>query len=192
MYSSRQNLPQVTIKTDFIKQVNNIGYDKGNQTSHIHRVEYINMVYWQDCKLTSRCTLPQIEWSRGGMWTLRWAGSPWTQAGWTAGGSGQSHTVGTEKERGQGSKVKVIIMASILRYWIGTTQTGCNTLLKSDVTTRDHVVRCRGSQECGSRNVNFACKFHRRSHRVRITLKSTTFLFMRSKNVWTTKPWQRS
>ena len=66
------------------------------------------------------------------------------------------------------------------------------TLLKSDVTTRDHVVRCRGSQECGSRNVNFACKFHRRSHRVRITLKSTTFLFMRSKNVWTTKPWQRS
>ena len=66
-----------------------------------------------------------------------------------------------------------------------------NTLLKSDVT-RDHVVRCRGSQECGSRNVNFACKFHRRSHRVRITLKSTTFLFMRSKNVWTTKPWQRS
>ena len=57
------------------------------------------------------------------------------------------------------------------------------TLLKSDVTTRDHVVRCRGSQECGSRNVNFACKFHRRSHRVRITLKSTTFLFMRSKNM---------
>ena len=29
------------------------------------------------------------------------------------------------------------------------------TLLKSDVTTRDHMVRCRGSQECGSRNVNF-------------------------------------
>ena len=57
------------------------------------------------------------------------------------------------------------------------------TLLKSDVTTRDHVVRCRGSQECGSRNVNFACKFHRRSHRVRITLKSTTLLFMRRRNV---------
>ena len=49
-----------------------------------------------------------------------------------------------------------------------------NTLLKSDVTTRDHVVRCCGSQECGSRNVNFACKFHRRSHRVRITQKSTS------------------
>ena len=51
-----------------------------------------------------------------------------------------------------------------------------NTLLKSDVTTRDHVVRCRGSQECGSRSVNFACKFHRRSHRVRITLKSTNIV----------------
>ena len=73
-----------------------------------------------------------------------------------------------------------------------TTSVIYNTLLKSDVTPRDHVVRCRGSQECGSRNVNFACRFHRRSHRVRITLKSTTFLFMRSKNVWTTKPWQRS
>ena len=35
-----------------------------------------------------------------------------------------------------------------------------NTLLKSDVTSRDHVVRCRGSEECGSRFVNFACKFH--------------------------------
>ena len=58
-----------------------------------------------------------------------------------------------------------------------------NTLLKSDVTTRDHVVRCRGSQECGSRFVNFACKFHRRWHRLRITLKSTTLLFMRSSNV---------
>ena len=31
------------------------------------------------------------------------------------------------------------------------------TLLKSDVTRHDHVVRCRGSQECGSRFVNFAC-----------------------------------
>ena len=66
-----------------------------------------------------------------------------------------------------------------------------NTLLKSDVTSRDHVVRC-GSQECGSRFVNFACQFHWRWHSFRITLKSTTFLFMRSSNVWTTKPWQRS
>ena len=39
-----------------------------------------------------------------------------------------------------------------------------NTLLKSDVTGRDHVVRCRGSQECGSRIVNFACKFNTRWH----------------------------
>ena len=30
-----------------------------------------------------------------------------------------------------------------------------NTLLKSDVTRRDHVVRCHRSQECGSRFVNF-------------------------------------
>ena len=35
-----------------------------------------------------------------------------------------------------------------------------NTLLKSNVTGRDQGVRCRGSQECGSRFVNFACKFH--------------------------------
>ena len=46
---------------------------------------------------------------------------------------------------------------------------------------RDHVVRCHGSQECGSRFVNFACKFHRRWHGVRIILKSTTLLFMRSR-----------
>ena len=56
------------------------------------------------------------------------------------------------------------------------------TLLKSDVTSRDHVVRCRGSQECGSRFVNFACQFHWRWHSFRITLKSTTLLFMRSSN----------
>ena len=34
------------------------------------------------------------------------------------------------------------------------------TLLKSNVTTWSVGGRCRGSQECGSRNVNFACKFH--------------------------------
>ena len=66
------------------------------------------------------------------------------------------------------------------------------TLLKSDVTSRDHVVRCRGSQECGSRFVNFTCQFHWRWHSPRITLKSTTLLFMRSSNAWTTKPWQQS
>ena len=56
------------------------------------------------------------------------------------------------------------------------------TLLKSDVTRRDHVVRCRGSQECGSRFVNFACQFHSRRHSLRITLKSTTLVCMRSSN----------
>ena len=83
----------------------------------------------------------------------------------------------------------MIVIHPVLQTVIQGENIDINTLLKSDVTTRDHVIRCRGSQECGSRNVNFACKFHRRSHRVRITLKSTTFLFMRSKNVWTTKPW---
>ena len=39
--------------------------------------------------------------------------------------------------------------------WIHVTSP--NTLLNSDVTSRDQVVRCRGSQECGSRFVNFAC-----------------------------------
>ena len=58
-----------------------------------------------------------------------------------------------------------------------------NTLLKSDVTSRDQVVHCRGSQELGSRFVNFACQFHRRLHSLRITLISTTLLFMRSSNV---------
>ena len=84
----------------------------------------------------------------------------------------------------------ILLMSEAISNWnfieIWST---CNTLLKSDVTTRDHVVRCRGSQECGSLNVNFACKFHRRSHRVRITLKSTTLLFMQkcTRNVWTMK-----
>ena len=35
------------------------------------------------------------------------------------------------------------------------------TLLKSDVTRRDHVVRCHRSQECGSRFVNFLVNFIR-------------------------------
>ena len=41
-----------------------------------------------------------------------------------------------------------------------------NTLLKSNVTMWSVGGRCRGSQECGSRNVNFACKFHWRWHAV--------------------------
>ena len=51
---------------------------------------------------------------------------------------------------------------------------GQYTLLKSDVTRRDHVVRCRGFQEYGSRFVNFACQFHSRWHSLCKTLKSTT------------------
>ena len=42
----------------------------------------------------------------------------------------------------------------------------CNTLLKSKVTTWFVGGRCRGSQECGSRNVNFACKFNWRWYAV--------------------------
>ena len=41
-----------------------------------------------------------------------------------------------------------------------------NTLLRSNVTMWSVGGRCRGSQECGSRNVNFACKFHWRWHAV--------------------------
>ena len=44
--------------------------------------------------------------------------------------------------------------------------TASYTLLKSNVTTWSVGGRCRGSQECGSRNVNFACKFHWRWHAV--------------------------
>ena len=67
-----------------------------------------------------------------------------------------------------------------------------NTLLKSNVTRRDHVVRCRGSQECWFTLCQFCCQFHLRRHSLCITLKSTTLVCMRSSNVWTTKPWQRS
>ena len=50
-----------------------------------------------------------------------------------------------------------------------------NTLLKSDVTRRDHVVHCHGSQECWFTLCQFRCQFHLRRHSLRITLKSTTF-----------------
>ena len=50
------------------------------------------------------------------------------------------------------------------------------------VTAHDHVVRCRGSQECGSRNVNFACGFHGWSRGVRVALGSAAFFFVRSWN----------
>ena len=57
------------------------------------------------------------------------------------------------------------------------------TLLKSDVTSRDHVVRCRGSQECGSRFVNFACKLHWRWHGPSHNSEIYNIVFMRSSNV---------
>ena len=66
------------------------------------------------------------------------------------------------------------------------------TLLKSDVTRRDHVVRCYGSQECWFTHHQFHCQFHSRWYSLHITVKSTTLLFMHSSNTWTTKPWQWS
>ena len=36
------------------------------------------------------------------------------------------------------------------------------------------------------------CQFHSRWHSLHITLKSTTLVCIRSRNVWNTKPWQRS
>ena len=45
------------------------------------------------------------------------------------------------------------------------------TLLKSDVTRRDHVVHCHGSQECWFTLCQFRCQFHSRRHSLRITLK---------------------
>ena len=50
------------------------------------------------------------------------------------------------------------------------------TLLKSDVTRRDHV----DPRNVGSRFVNFFVNFIRRRHSLRITMKSTTLVCMRS------------
>ena len=67
------------------------------------------------------------------------------------------------------------------------------TLLKSDVTRRDHVVHhCHGSQECWFTLCQFRCQFHSRRHSLRITMKSTTWVHMRSRYAWTRKSWQRS
>ena len=68
----------------------------------------------------------------------------------------------------------------------------CYTLLKSDVTRRDHMVHCHGSQECWFTLCQFRCQFHSRWHSLRITLKSTTLVHMRSRYVWTRKSWQQS
>ena len=57
-----------------------------------------------------------------------------------------------------------------------------NTLLKSDVTRRDHMVRCHGSHECWFTHRQFHGQFHSRRHSLRITLKSTTLVHMRSGN----------
>ena len=65
-------------------------------------------------------------------------------------------------------------------------------LLKSDVTRRDHVVHCHGFQECWFTVCQFRCQFHPRWHSLRITLKSTTLVHMRSRYAWTRKSWQRS
>ena len=85
---------------------------------------------------------------------------------------------------------------TILRLWLHNCDLETSpheyTLFKSDVTSPDHVVRCRGSQECWFTLCQFPSQFHSRWHSLRITLKSTTLLFMRSSNAWTTKPWQRS
>ena len=59
---------------------------------------------------------------------------------------------------------------------------GINTLLKSDVTRRDHVVRCHGSHECWFTHRQFHSQFHSRRHSLRITLKYTTLVCMRSSN----------
>ena len=69
-----------------------------------------------------------------------------------------------------------------------------NTLLKSDITRRDHVSVDMDASYVGSRFVNFIVNFTFAMHSLRITLKtvkSTTLVHMRSGNAWTTKPWQR-
>ena len=65
-------------------------------------------------------------------------------------------------------------------------------LLKSDVTCRDHVVCCHGSHECWFTHRQFHSQFHSRWHSLRITLKYTTLVHMRSGYAWTMKSWQRS
>ena len=67
-----------------------------------------------------------------------------------------------------------------------------NTLLKSAVTCRDHMVHCHGSHECWFTHRQFHSQFHSRRHSLRITLKYTTLMHMRSSNAWTMKSWQRS
>ena len=53
-------------------------------------------------------------------------------------------------------------------------------------------VRCHGSHECWFTHSQFHSQFHLRWHSLRITLKYTTLVHMRSGYVWTMKSWQRS
>ena len=67
-----------------------------------------------------------------------------------------------------------------------------NTLLKSDVTRRDHVSVVMDPMNAGSRNSQFHSQFHSRWYSHCITLKYTTLVHMRSGYAWTMKSWQRS
>ena len=80
-----------------------------------------------------------------------------------------------------GNKARRDLLLTLLENF-GITNYYCYTLLKSNVTSRDHVVRCRGSQECWFTLCQFRCQFHSRRHSLRITLKSTTLVCMRSSN----------
>ena len=63
-----------------------------------------------------------------------------------------------------------------------------NTLLKSDVTRCDHVSVVMDAGSCSQ----FHSQIHSRQHSLRITLKYTTLVRMRSSYAWTMKPWQRN
>ena len=75
-----------------------------------------------------------------------------------------------------------LLGSTVLEY---TLEAISNTLLKSDVTRRDHVSRCHGSHECWFTHRQFHSQFHSRRHSLRITLKYTTLVCMRSSNAWT-------
>ena len=88
--------------------------------------------------------------------------------------------------------VHISYMVSPTRALIGCLTPSFLTLLKSDVTRRDHVVHCHGSQECWFTFCQCRCQFHSRRHSLRITLKSTILVHMCSSYAWTRKSWQGS
>ena len=60
------------------------------------------------------------------------------------------------------NKIALHIPLTFAKFSLWLTRVGVTTpytLLKSDVTSPDHVVRCHRSQECGSRFVNFLVNF---------------------------------